>query len=32
MRHTRVMKEIVQQKNNNKELTNVRYLPLKSTE
>jgi hypothetical protein len=31
MRHTRVMKEIVQQ-NNNKELTNVRYLPLKSTE
>ena len=31
MRHTRVMKEIVQQKNN-KELTNVRYLPLKSTE
>jgi hypothetical protein len=26
------MKEIVQQKNNNKELTNVRYLPLKSTE
>ena len=32
MRHTRVMKEIVQQKNNNNELTNVRYLPLKSTE
>ena len=32
MRHTRFMKEIVQQKNNNKELTNVRYLPLKSTE
>ena len=32
MRHTRVMKEIVQKKNNNKELTNVRYLPLKSTE
>jgi hypothetical protein len=31
IRHTRVMKEIVQQ-NNNKELTNVRYLPLKSTE
>jgi hypothetical protein len=32
IRHTRVMEEIVAQQQKNKELTNVRYLPLKSTE